>query len=104
MKKSTGPKTRWETIPMASCEWCEGNGLIKGIFHDIQCDQCLGAGLVDKRTGDALPPVEVIVQLRLRLNEARKELARWRPKNGEDRGYGRRKSGFGLGGRPYHGD
>ena len=89
---------------MATCDWCEGKGLIPGIFHDIQCDQCLGAGLVDKRTGDALPPVEVIVQLRLRLNEAKKELARAGVKKGDGRGYGENASGFGLGGRRYHGD
>ena len=57
-------------IPLGRCEICLGKGVIKGIFHVMECAGCNGAGLVHEVTGEALAPAAMVGQLRQRLSRA----------------------------------
>lgn len=65
-----GPSLRASIVPLGRCEICQGKGFIKGIFHEMACAGCNGAGLVMKESGEALENTDMISQLRLRLNGA----------------------------------
>ncbi|MFG5864465.1 hypothetical protein [Metapseudomonas sp. CR1201] len=47
--------------------------MIKGIFYEMPCDACNGAGIVDAKTGERIELAELVVQLRLRLTRANTE-------------------------------
>lgn len=65
-------------IPLARCEICQGKGVIKGIFHVMDCAACNGAGLVDRNTNEALSPEVMVQQLRVRLNQANRQVEQQR--------------------------
>ncbi|MCY1381472.1 hypothetical protein D9M68_929500 [compost metagenome] len=65
-----GPARRIEVRPLGTCSACAGQGVIKGVFHEMACAGCDGSGVVDRVTGEALDPQELIVQLRIRLTRA----------------------------------
>lgn len=65
-------------IPLARCEICQGNGVIKGIFHVMDCAGCNGAGLVDRNTNEALSREVMVQQLRVRLNQANRQVEQQR--------------------------
>jgi hypothetical protein len=65
-------------IPLARCEICQGKGVIKGIFHTMDCAGCNGAGLVDRQTCEALSPEVMVQQLRVRLNRANRQVEQQR--------------------------
>lgn len=65
-------------IPLARCEICLGKGVIKGIFHTMDCAACNGAGLVDRQTCEALSPELMVQQLRVRLNRANRQVEQQR--------------------------
>jgi hypothetical protein len=44
--------------------------VIKGVFYEMPCDPCNGAGIVDAKTGERIELAELVVQLRLRLTRA----------------------------------
>lgn len=49
-------------------------GVVKALFGTVsECAQCDGLGLVDAETGDALPHMEIIRQLLLRLREEKQK-------------------------------
>ena len=56
-------------IPLVRCEVCQGQGVIKGIFHVMDCAGCNGAGLIDRATNQALSLEQMVQQLRVRLNQ-----------------------------------
>lgn len=96
--KRHGPDRKIAVIPLGRCEICKGEGVIKGVFHDIPCAACHGAGLVHRETGEALPPEEMVKQLRLRLNRANRLLKQYDEKNYEKGGpgadYGKRSGAW----------
>ena len=65
-------------IPLARCEICQGKGVIKGIFHTMDCAGCNGAGLVDRQTCEALSSEVMVQQLRVRLNRANRQVEQQR--------------------------
>jgi len=65
-------------IPLGRCEICQGKGVIKGIFHTMDCAGCNGAGLVDRQTCEALSPEVMVQQLRVRLNRANRQVEQQR--------------------------
>lgn len=102
--KRSGPSFKQETRPLAKCTPCKGKGTTQGVFYEIPCHQCAGSGIVDKETGEQLPQDELVLQLRIRLNEKiqensmlRSELQELRNEASNDRGYGHM-------GKRYHGD
>jgi len=70
VKRRHGPDTRLPQRPLKECEACQGNGWIRGVFHEMECASCDGGGLVDRATGERIDPKELVVLLRLRLNRA----------------------------------
>ena len=65
-------------IPLAKCEICQGKGVISGIFDVFDCAGCNGAGLVDRKTHEALSPQVMVQQLRVRLNKANRQVEQQR--------------------------
>jgi hypothetical protein len=61
-------------IPLVRCEICQGQGVIKGIFHVMDCAGCNGSGLIDRATNEALSTTQMVQQLRVRLNRANKQV------------------------------
>ena len=106
-RRQVGPSSRQERRNIARCQSCNGEGIIKGLFHEMACNQCEGAGIVDGDTGEAMEPHQLIIQLRMRLNQAAKTVRTLRGqlnKDQEDRGYGGADRGYGPNGKRYHGD
>ncbi|MDG5498948.1 hypothetical protein [Marinobacter sp. BGYM27] len=68
--RSAGPEFRQQIRPIKDCSACQGKGKVQGLFYEMVCDDCLAGGFVDGTTGEALTTEEIILQLRLRLNEA----------------------------------
>ena len=67
--KSHGPSYRKQKRPLKRCAGCNGVGLTKGIFYEMVCDTCTGGGVVLAETGEPLPVEDLVVEMRLRLNE-----------------------------------
>lgn len=65
-------------LKLERCEACVGTGVIRGIFHVMECAGCNGAGLINPRSGLGLPHAQGVEQLRLRLTRAENEVARLR--------------------------
>ena len=65
-------------IPLVRCEVCQGQGVIKGIFHVMDCAGCNGAGLIDRATNQALSLEQMVQQLRVRLNRANRQVEQQR--------------------------
>ena len=107
-KGRAGPSMTIKRQPIAKCDSCGGEGIIKGLFHEMPCNHCEGAGIVHGETGEAMDPQEVILQLRLRLNKAAQVVHRLREQvadQPEDRGYRSQRVGAdGRLTRVYHGD
>lgn len=74
MKKSHGPSLRKQQIELAPCPACRGEGLTRGVFHDLACDYCNASGWVSAATGEALPLEELVTQLNMRLRALDKRL------------------------------
>lgn len=65
-------------IPLVRCEICQGQGVIKGIFHTMECAGCNGAGLIDRDSCEALSHAAMVQQLRVRLNRANRQIEQQR--------------------------
>lgn len=82
---------------------------MKGLFHEMVCADCGGAGLVHGDTGEAIAAEQLVVQLRLRLNKAmavvreQERLIKGAGITGAEQDYGR-TNGRGPGGSNYTGD
>ena len=61
-------------IPLARSEICQGQGVIRGIFHVMGCAGCNGAGLIDQATHEALSSAQMVQQLRVRLNRTTRQV------------------------------
>ena len=110
MKKRSGPPLRQQRVELKRCGTCHGNGVSKGLFHEMPCPDCNAGGVVDKETGTALPVEDLVVQLRMWLaktmdtnRKLRKQLAHRQADDSAGRGYGETR-GHGPMGMKYHGD
>ena len=66
-----------EMVRLERCEICQESGAYKGIFHRGACAACNGGGLV-LPSGEALEPVALVEQLRLRLTATARDAKRYR--------------------------
>jgi hypothetical protein len=71
MKKQHGPALVRSLIPMTECPSCAGKGMIKGVFHELDCIGCHASGLVHADTLEPLPLEDLAVQLGMLLRRAR---------------------------------
>ncbi|WP_350649575.1 hypothetical protein [Pseudomonas sp. HY13-MNA-CIBAN-0226] len=63
MKKQHGPAFVRCLIPLTDCPSCAGKGLIKGVFHQLDCIGCHASGLVHAESLEPLPIEDLVVQL-----------------------------------------
>lgn len=63
MKKQHGPALVRSLIPLTDCPSCAGKGMIKGVFHDLDCIGCHSSGFVHAQTMEAVPMEDLVVQL-----------------------------------------
>ncbi|MCQ4271059.1 hypothetical protein NA655_08500 [Pseudomonas kuykendallii] len=70
MRRQPGPDARLALRAVRECDACQGNGWVKGIFHQMECAGCDGGGLVDRASGEKIEAQELILLLRMRLNRA----------------------------------
>lgn len=61
--------------PLPECTGCAGSGVEQGLLGKVVCRVCYGAGMT-AATGDPLPVEQALLQLRLRLSQAREQLGR----------------------------
>jgi len=71
MKKQHGPAEARREIPVTDCPSCLGRGLIKGVFHQLECIGCHATGLVHAETHEAIPLEDLVVLLGSMLRKAR---------------------------------
>jgi hypothetical protein len=76
VKKSHGPSFRRELKFIVECNICRGTGIYTGVFHQMTCDNCNASGWVCGRTLKALPMVDIVQVLNVRLREALAEIAK----------------------------
>jgi hypothetical protein len=79
MKKSHGPAFKQQVIELVQCPRCWGRSIIKGVFHEMACDNCNASGWVHAETLEALPVEILVTQLSLRLRRAEHQLALIKP-------------------------
>ena len=73
MNKSHGPAFRAAKLDLAKCPTCRGKAVIRGVFHDLACVQCNASGWV-AADGEALPLEELVTQLSLHLQVAKRHI------------------------------
>jgi DnaJ-class molecular chaperone len=103
VKKSAGPAFNQEKRPLKPCPHCHGAGFVKSMFYQLRCDNCEASGVVCKETGESLAMEDLVIQLRIRLNERNQQLKSAHLRLAELRG-GESGRGYGAGGSRYHGD
>lgn len=67
--KRSGPPLRQQAIELKDCGECHGRGVVKPMFYEMPCTGCNAGGLVNKKTGEPLALEELVLQLRLKVNE-----------------------------------
>lgn len=63
IRKQHGPALVRSLIPMTECPSCAGQGLIKGLLHELDCIGCHSSGFVHAQTLEPLPVDDLVVQL-----------------------------------------
>jgi len=71
MKKQRGPAFVRCLIPLTDCPSCAGKGVIRGVFHQLDCIGCHASGQVHAVTLEPLPVEELVVQLGILLRRER---------------------------------
>lgn len=74
MKKQHGPALVRSLIPMTECPSCVGKGLIKGMFHELDCIGCHSSGFVHAQTLEPLLMEDLVVQLGRMVRRERSKL------------------------------
>lgn len=82
--KRHGPAFRRELRFIVECPTCGGKGTYAGVFHQMDCPQCLGAGWVCGHTLKAIAASEIVPVLNSRLRDALAEIAKARRMLGND--------------------
>ncbi|MFJ4589079.1 hypothetical protein ACIP1Z_17535 [Pseudomonas moraviensis] len=62
-KKQHGPALVRTLIPLTDCPSCAGKGMIKGVFHELDCIGCHSSGFVHAQTLEPLLIEDLAVQL-----------------------------------------
>jgi hypothetical protein len=70
-KKTHGPAFVRCLIPLTDCPSCAGKGVIRGVFHQLDCIGCHASGLVHVVTLEPLPVDDLVVQLGMLLRRER---------------------------------
>lgn len=70
-KKQHGPAFVRRQIPLTDCPSCAGKGLVKGVFHQLDCIGCHASGLVHAETLEPLPVDDLVVQLGMLIRQER---------------------------------
>lgn len=70
-KRTHGPAFVRSQIPLTDCPSCAGKGLVKGVFHQLDCIGCHASGLVHAETLEPLPVDDLIVQLGMLIRHER---------------------------------
>jgi hypothetical protein len=87
MKKIHGPAFRKAMRSLSECAACRGTGLIKGLFHQMDCTSCNASGWVCADTGHALELPELVLQLNMKLRAMARDLAKAGHQGGAQRQY-----------------
>lgn len=103
MKKRSGPAFTQQKRPLKRCPKCHGRGVVRPMFYEVPCDDCKNSGVVCKETGEALPAEDLVLQLRIRLNEKGEQLADLRKQLADIKAENNGR-GYGAAGSRYHGD
>jgi len=74
MKKQHGPALVRSLIPMTECPSCAGKGVIKGVFHELDCIGCHSSGFVHAQTMGPLLMEDLVVQLGRMVRRERSQL------------------------------
>lgn len=106
--KRHGPDFRKEIIPLATCPDCRGMAVIKGVFHELDCEACNASGWVRFDNGQKLDLQDLVTQLGFSLRLACKQIrdSAVRPvsyREGPESGYCQNNR-RGAGGTNYTGD
>ena len=96
-KKQHGPAFVRRQIPLTDCPSCAGKGLIKGVFHQLECIGCHSSGFVHAQTLEPLLIEDLVVQLGRLVRRERNQLVGKNPtrcivdeyQQGNTRGAGR---------------
>lgn len=104
MNKSHGPAFRKEMKPLMECGICRGATVVRGVFHQLDCEHCNASGWVCASTGEPLPLPEMVQQLNLKLRSVTAELNRARHSQGGAHEQYEQNNRRGAGGTNYTGD
>ncbi|WP_274643399.1 hypothetical protein [Pseudomonas serbica] len=61
-------------IPLTECPSCAGKGIIKGVFHELDCIGCHSSGFVHAQTLEPLFIEDLVVQLGRMVRRERSQL------------------------------
>jgi hypothetical protein len=61
-------------IPLIECPSCAGKGIIKGVFHELDCIGCHSSGFVHAQTLEPLLIEDLVVQLGSMVRRERSQL------------------------------
>lgn len=104
MKKSHGPAFRKTLKPLRECLDCRGVGVVRGVFHEMECATCNASGWICAETGAALPLTDLVLQLNMKLQVAEQIIrSLQRPASGPGQQY-EQNNRRGAGGTNYTGD
>ncbi|UVM14828.1 hypothetical protein LOY42_16160 [Pseudomonas sp. B21-023] len=107
--KRHGPSLRRELKFIIECTTCGGSGLFIGVFHQMDCPHCLGAGWLCGHSLKPLAASDIVPVLNSRLRDALAEIAKAREllgagsSQGPERQY-HENNRRGAGGTNYTGD
>lgn len=76
--KRHGPAFRRELKFIIECSTCCGKGIYTGLFHQMDCPQCLGLGWVCGHSLKPLAASDIVPVLNSRLKDALAEIAKAR--------------------------
>ena len=103
MKKSHGPAFRKVLRPLRECLDCRGVGVVRGVFHEMDCSTCNASGWLCAETGEALPLADLVLQLNMKLRAQARDMALDTHSSGAQQQY-EQNNRRGAGGSNYTGD
>ncbi|WP_085706460.1 hypothetical protein [Pseudomonas sp. B8(2017)] len=74
MRNSHGPAFKKAVIELGECPLCRGRAVTQGVFHELPCDHWYASGWVIAATGEALALDELVTQLSMRLQAAKRQI------------------------------
>ncbi|WP_241509670.1 hypothetical protein [Pseudomonas ovata] len=104
LKKTHGPALRRELKFIVECSICSGKGAWIGVFHEMDCERCMGSGWVCGHTLQPLSPSEIVPVLNARLRDALDEISKAGRRIGCAQEQYEQNNRRGAGGTNYTGD